>query len=439
MNEKLKLSIIDQKDERYDWEIKNINISLGMLSSFFNCVDKKTSKNYNLRIIKFEDYYDYQFLISLREIFTTKQIPSEFKLEISDIYVRENSDFNKEKSLIIVYEKNNVNFNLGEIIEFFIENKKKSLKSEENILGIMIQILKKLKKIYKKQKIGLRNLKLSNIIFNVNEFKFSDFSNSILFEKNFEVFDEEIKLPISGNTFYFSPETHKNYYCNFQLPYNVFSSDVFSLGIMFFMLKKSSKKLLNRKEILNSALNLNPKDNSSQLIRIMLDENPKFRVIKTLDFLKKMKNKFPLNKELMQEIEEFKGGKNEFDENIKKGIIAKVYNDFNSLNESISRLKDIVKFFKNNNLTENLMESLNILGEVYLKKKEFEEAKNCFEQSLELRKKFFTEEKGKIIKIIQTFIDLGVVYREIKEFEKSQDNLLEGLEYTKKYFGENHD
>ena len=101
------ISVEEYKMEKYDWDLIDICLGEGSFGKVFRAIDKKTGKDYALKIITFEDEHDSRFQSGICETFLHRKVNllhSEKFVRLFDAYVKTGETPEKSKQLILVLE-----------------------------------------------------------------------------------------------------------------------------------------------------------------------------------------------------------------------------------------------------------------------------------------------------------------------------------------------
>lgn len=116
-----------------------------------------------------------------------------------------------------------------------------------------------------------------------------------------------------------------------------------------------------------------------------------------------------------------------------KKLVGETYFKLGRREESIQYLKESIK-----NSFDNTKKNINKevkryhhLGEIYKKEKHFEDAAECYQNILEIRKKFFPDDFGNLI---ETNFEIACIYRDLRLPREAMPYLEEALTICKEHF-----
>ncbi|CAD8181847.1 unnamed protein product [Paramecium octaurelia] len=246
----MKLQIEQIKDKaankNYNWEIFDIKqeIGAGTFGQVFASLDQKTGKKYALKFIGYDDESDQdpEFKAAVREIVimqTLSQTNCQGLLKIYDIYPCIKDD---NKYLVIVMEL--CDCNLMELLKVRIEENKTKWTDEE-LLYILYQLVEGFV-IMKKHNVTHRDIKPQNILYCQADksYKIADLGGAKFLKP------KQAQLnTVRGSPAYWAPEIY--FFCDLQkdkegrffvgkqhLNYDPYTSDVYSVGITFLLMRK---------------------------------------------------------------------------------------------------------------------------------------------------------------------------------------------------------
>lgn len=315
------ISEIKDYSENNEWEIEDVLLGKGSFGNVYRVLDKKSKQNYALKIIELDpsaDDFEFVYEKTLYEVFLMKQVNklgSPNILKLMDCY-RQNKESvfeNLQNSCNILILMELCECSLNDLIEFRKENELNW--SEDDLLYYFFVLLETVLEI-SKLRISHRDIKPRNILYNLTskaikladfgEGKFlnSDLNASVgslntsmdLLKLSKELSNEEILNTVRGTPVYMSPEIFKSYKSrSYSCAYNPLSSDLFSLGLTFFVMQSMNTEI-NRVDILEQIKNSKNLNLTTRLIKAMLEEDPMKRLDKTIEiFEKEMK---PLKKKM---------------------------------------------------------------------------------------------------------------------------------------------
>lgn len=466
-------------EDPHDWEIQDVLLGKGAYGNVYRVIDKSKNQAFALKIIELDpNSWDFEFLYekTLYEVFLMKQankLNSRSVLRFVDCFRRnqENAEENAPIACNILIIMELCQCSLNDLMEYRRENG--VFWTDDQLLYYFYVLLDTLFELAR-LKIAHRDIKPRNILYNLAEksVKFADFgegklvlgdlSGSLLMKSeenigklsNSEALSDQMINTVRGTPFFMSPEVYNSYRSKqISCVYDPLSSDIYSLGLTFFVMKTLNTDL-SRQEIA-SALQKDAKFQAetlgNRLIKLMLCEDAQQRVEKTLLFfeeeLKPVAKKLqpPEEAQFLSIYQLKKDESLSFAEKIqKKMLIAKLYTKLNrdSLAKSllIEVLQSIDKEIKANSLQEIeylffKYRNLVSLATIELKEEEtlplglkrLEEAWEILIKKAQPRldKETFSHEYGNLLN------EFGIAYRRSNKFEKALDFYENALKIAK--------
>ena len=287
------LNLINEKidkiplfDTEFQFEIEDIMIGHGSFGSVFKIFDKLNKKTLALKMIEViqedDKYKIYTEILKEIEIMKNLQnLKSENILKFHQVFKKPRIS-QKTYDFLIIMEL--CECNLQEIIEIRAESR--MFWTENQLIFYFNTLFNTLREIHKGDVVH-RDIKPRNILYKFEDFKlkYADFGESKMLCKMEDLQKNSLEQTIRGTPFYMSPEIYSAYR-NGQISgkYNAFSSDLYSLGIMFLMMK-TLKKDINREEITKISEKFKGDSSfSSQIIIKLLDLDEKNRFMNSLLF-----------------------------------------------------------------------------------------------------------------------------------------------------------
>lgn len=350
--------LFDKKSIQF--EIKDILLGQGTFGNVYKIVDKINQKSLALKLIEVvkeeEKEKIYAEIINEIQIMEKlKEIHSDNIILIESVF-RKQRDNQKTNDILILLEL--CDCNLQEIIDMRAENS--LFWSESELLFYYMELYKTLRSIHSIN-IAHRDIKPKNILYKQKDskLKFADFGESkYLQEKDSHPQQSNQNNTIRGTPFYMSPEIF-SLYKKHQIygSYDPFSSDFYSLGVTFLMMK-TLRSDIKREEIPKIIDNFR-KDQllSSKIILNLLEENELDRKEKIIIFFKENLNNIQKTMVFPKENDVFlisSLGKDKAEtakEHFQKlYLIASMYHKLSSLTKAREILLEIL---------ENIVEKLN--------------------------------------------------------------------------------
>ncbi len=303
----IKSSEIADFPDKNQWRIEDILLGKGAFGNVYRVFDKKTSDFFAVKIIEidenreeFSDIYEK----TLFEVFLMKEANKLNSLNIVkfvDVFVKKSKgDFSNEIAnscdLLIVLQL--CECSLQDLIEI---RKEIAIKWQENELLFYFQALLSVLFGLETLKISHRDIKPRNILYNLSEksMKIADFGEGKIssfkpksdnLSVNLKENSHDLMMnTVRGTPVYMSPEVYNSYrnHC-YSCVYDPLSSDIYSLGLTFFVMKRLDSSL--KRDFPEGKSDNSMKENgviTERLINAMLEENPEKRLVKTIEIFEK--------------------------------------------------------------------------------------------------------------------------------------------------------
>jgi len=450
--------IFDEKTQNF--EITDVLLGFGANGSVYKILDKVKNLSFALKIIEItlgdENEFKYNDILNEIDIMEKlKTLNSDKFIEIEKVFRKQRKN-EKIEEIFLMMEL--CDCNLQEILEIRAENKQ--FYSENELLFYYNSLFSALK-IMHQANISHRDIKPRNLLYSQTKLKYADFGES----KSFASETQDFSNTVRGTPLYMSPEVFGHYKLHqIEGKFDAFSSDLYSLGVTFLMMKHLEKTITraNIEEIIEKTKKEN--DLSSQIITKLIenDENERKKAserffIDQNEIIKKI-SIFP-NEKAMISIIELKRQKTESNpEHFKKlYLIGSMYYKLKNLLKAREIYLEILdNTSEKRDLNEDFIDILIYKTYVELGRVENDLISNKSEAFLKSTEVFSGIQRlekafdiliNKLIKVfpIQTYkTEYGDLLNELGISNKNLGNIEKALEYYKKsmafaieIFGEN--
>ncbi|CAD8085666.1 unnamed protein product [Paramecium primaurelia] len=451
----MKLQIEQIKDKaankNYNWEIFDIKqeIGAGTFGQVFASLDQKTGKKYALKFIGYDDESDQdpEFKAAVREIVimqTLSQTNCQGLLKIYDIYPCIKDD---NKFLVIVMEL--CDCNLMELLKVRIEENKTKWTDEE-LLYILYQLIEGFV-IMKKHNVTHRDIKPQNILYCQADksYKIADLGGAKFLKP------KQAQLnTVRGSPAYWAPEIY--FFCDLQkdkegrffvgkqhLNYDPYTSDVYSVGITFLLMRKLIPRL-DRESLKIEVEMLRKLKQPSIFEQILIkmleyDDQKRISFDDLLQLLSSYKDLFKKPNEDVfvncLKTQQDKKNLSAQDLMMREVKLAEAYEKLNLPEHAKSHYELALKYAIKLSKDSAKADIMNSLGTVNCDLEQYDEAEKNFCESVALYKKLNGDKHSSVA---DGYNNLGIVKRKKGEFEKAIKHYEQAYQIKEQIFGENN-